>query len=73
MTNKSIALAQKELGFVKKMETVENKKFKEGISDLVLVNQREIKTMRTKQKLFVYYYNLKLLDIELEYVLGRDH
>ena len=73
MNNKSILLARKELLFVEKLEKVENRKFKEGISDLVLVNQREIKTMQTKQKLFVYYYNLKLLSIELDYVLGIDH
>jgi len=59
MINKSIVLARKELLLVEKLEKVENRKFKEGISDLVLVNQREIKTIQTKQKLFVYYYNLK--------------
>jgi len=73
MINKSIVLARKELLLVEKLEKVENRKFKEGISDLVLVNQREIKTIQTKQKLFVYYYNLKLLTIELDYVLGIDH
>jgi len=66
-----IKFSLEELGLVEKLEKVEKRKYKEGLSNLMLINQREIKTLQAKQKLLRYYYELKLLEVFLDYELGR--
>ncbi|HIE34889.1 MAG TPA: TolC family protein [Campylobacterales bacterium] len=67
----AIKLSFEELKLVEKLEKVESRKYKEGMSHLMSINQREIKTIQTKQKLLRYHYELKLLEISLDYELGR--
>jgi len=73
MKKEAIKLSHEELVLVEKLEKVENRKYQEGMSHLMLINQREIKTIQTKQKLLRYYYDLKLLEMALDYELGRYH
>lgn len=70
MIKEAISLSSHELKLAKKVELAEIKKLKEGVSNLLFVNQREMRTLYTKQKLFKYHYELFLLSITLDFELG---
>jgi len=64
-------LIEEELVLVKKLEYVEHKKLKEGVGTLVLLNQREISTLKVEQKLLKAYYELATYTLEVNYSLGE--
>ncbi len=67
----SITMSKKEIVLAKKLERVENKKYQQGLSQLILINQREIQTLQVEQKLLKYYYDLQILYTNLEFQLGE--
>jgi hypothetical protein len=71
-TQTMIWLSKKELVLTKKLEDAEKIKYREGLSQLQLVNLREMKTLQVEQKLLKYYYDYKLLKLELKLKLGID-
>ena len=64
-------LLEQELVLVKKLEYVEHKKLEEGVGTLVLLNQREISTLKVEQKLLKAYYELATYALEVHYSLGK--
>jgi len=64
-------LLEEELVLVKKLEHVEQKKLEEGVGTLVLLNQREISTLKVEQKLLKAYYELATYTLEVNYSLGK--
>ncbi|NOR55070.1 MAG: hypothetical protein GQ531_02560 [Sulfurovum sp.] len=68
---KAIALLRRELFLVEQLTDMETTKYQQGSSHLMFLNQREMKTLHTKQKLFKSYYDLKIMGMELEYELGN--
>ena len=64
-------LLNEELLLVKKLEYVEHKKLEEGVGTLVLLNQREISTLKVEQKLLKAYYDLATYTLEVNYLLGK--
>ena len=72
MIKETISLSKKEISLAKKVENAENKKFKEGVTTLIFVNQREMSTLYSKQKLLKYYYELLILGISLDYQMGIE-
>lgn len=71
MKKKSIALLHRELSLVEHLTNMETEKYHQGASTLMFLNQREMKTLHTKQKLLTAYYDLKIMEMELEYALGN--
>ena len=67
---KNIQSSQKEVQLVEKLEEVENKKYKLGVSNLFMVNQREIYTLQIKMKLLKYQLDYINLEQELEREMG---
>ncbi len=67
----AIMLLRRELSLVEQLTDMETKKYQQGSSHLMFVNQREMKTLHTKQKLYKAYYDLKIMGMELEYELGN--
>ena len=65
-TAKNIDLSEQEVALVKELETVEHKKYKLGISNLFMLNQREIYTLTIKKKLLKYQLDYLLLEQELQ-------
>jgi len=63
LMKRQIALANQETKLRKKLEKSENIKYKEGLSSLVLVNQRESATLLSQQK-----YLQALLKIQIYYL-----
>lgn len=72
MIKEAIKLSKREIVLAQKVENAEKKKFKEGVSTLIFVNQREMKTLHTKQKLLKYYYSLLILGINLDFEIGIE-
>ncbi len=68
----SIILARKEIKIAKRLNEVEIKKYKEGLSNLMFLNQREITVLHAQQKLMNAYYELHLLYLDYNYALGID-
>ena len=64
-------LLKEELLLVKKLEYVEKRKLQEGVGTLVLLNQREISTLKVEQKLLKSYYELATYALEVNYLLGK--
>ena len=64
-------LLEEELVLVKKLEYVEQRKLEEGVGTLVLLNQREISTLKVEQKLLKAYYDLATYTLEVNYSLGQ--
>lgn len=61
-----------EVSLVEQLESAENKKYKVGLSNLFMVNQREIYTLQIKKKLLKYSLDYLLLQQELDKVMGRS-
>lgn len=70
LQEKNIALAIEEISLVKRLEDAEKRKYHEGMSSLIFVNQREVLTLKAKQKLLHYYFQLQLLDLQLKFETG---
>jgi len=60
-----------EVDLVQRLEVAENKKYKVGLSDLFMVNQREIYTLQIKKKLLKYNLDYLLLQQELEKIIAK--
>jgi len=72
MIKETISLSKQEISLAKKVEKAEHKKFEEGVSTLIFLNQREMNTLYTKQKLLNYYYELLILKINLDFQMGIE-
>ncbi|MDF1879474.1 TolC family protein [Sulfurimonas sp. SAG-AH-194-C20] len=70
LQKENITLADEEIALVKQLEFAERRRYQEGLGSLLFVNQREILTLKAKQKQLHYYYKLQLLHLQLEYELG---
>ncbi|MDF1876704.1 TolC family protein [Sulfurimonas sp. SAG-AH-194-L11] len=70
LQEKNITLADEEIDLVKQLESAERRKYQEGLGSLLFVNQREILTLKAKQKQLHYYFELQLLHLQLKYELG---
>ena len=68
---KNIDNAHSEVALVEKLETAEIKKYNIGLSDLFMVNQREIYTLSVKKKFLKYNLDYMLLQEELDKVVGK--
>lgn len=68
---KAITLLRRELSLVEELADMETAKYQQGSSHLMFLNQREMKTLHTQQKLLQSYYDLKIMTMELEYELGN--
>lgn len=66
-----IVFLRKELSLVRKLEDVEIKKIHEGVGNIMFLNQREIATLKVKQKLLKSYYDLETYFLEVDYLLGK--
>lgn len=71
ITKQNILLKEEELILVSKLNDAEEKKYRAGLSNLIFLNQREIKVVETKQGLLKEYYQLREFKLHLEYELGR--
>ena len=69
--SENIRQVQKEIGLVDKLEEVENKKYRLGSSNLFQVNQREMYTLKVKQKQLEYYLNSLLIQQEIRKEIGE--
>ncbi|MDF1883541.1 TolC family protein [Sulfurimonas sp. SAG-AH-194-C21] len=70
LEEKNIKLADEEIDLVKQLESAERRRYQEGLGSLLFVNQREILTLKAKQKQLHYYFELQLLHLQLKYELG---
>lgn len=61
----NIKKSQAEIRLVEKLENAENKKYKLGLSNIFMVNQREVQTLQVKQKLLKYHLDYLILQEEL--------
>lgn len=61
----NIKKSKSETRLVEKLENAENKKYKLGLSNIFMVNQREMQTLKVKQKLLKYHLDYLLLKEEL--------
>lgn len=62
---KNIKKSKSEIRLVEKLEHAENKKYKLGLSNIFMVNQREVQTLQVKQKLLKYHLDYLILQEEL--------
>lgn len=61
----NIKRSKAEIQLVEKLEEAENKKYKSGLSNIFMVNQRELYTLQVKQKLLKYHFDYLILKEEL--------
>lgn len=61
----NIQKSKSEVRLVEKLENAESKKYKLGLSNIFMVNQREMQTLKVKQKLLKYHLDYLLLKEEL--------
>jgi outer membrane protein TolC len=61
----NIKRSKAEIQLVEKLEDAENKKYKSGLSNIFMVNQRELYTLQVKQKLLKYHLDYLILKEEL--------
>lgn len=66
----NIASSKDEVTLVEKLEEAENKKYALGLSDLFMVNQRELYTLEIKKKLLKYNLEYLLLELEAQKEMG---
>jgi outer membrane protein TolC len=66
----NIENSKDEIVLVEKLEEVENKKYILGLSDLFMVNQRELYTLEVKKKLLKYNLEYLLLEQEANKEIG---
>ncbi len=67
----NMASAKDEIVLVEKLEEAENKKYSLGLSNLFMVNQREIYTLEIKKKLLKYKLDYLLLEQEVKTEIGE--
>ena len=68
---KNIKSSQEEIVLVEKLEEAENKKYILGLSNLFMVNQREIYTIEIKKKIVKYYFNYMILQHSIRKEIGQ--
>jgi len=68
---KALIFSKKELRFVRKLESVEMKKMREGVGNVMFLNQREIAVIKVEQKRLKDYYDLEIYFLEVDYLLGK--
>ncbi|MDQ7069003.1 MAG: TolC family protein [Sulfurimonas sp.] len=66
----NIELAKEEIELVGQLEIAEKRRYQEGMSSLLFINQREMLTLQAKQKLLRYHFTMQLLNLQLRYELG---
>lgn len=66
----NIESSKEEVALVEKLEEAENKKYALGLSDLFMVNQRELYTLEIKKKLLKYNLEYLLLEQEANKEVG---
>ncbi|MDQ7047658.1 MAG: TolC family protein [Sulfurovum sp.] len=69
--SQNINNVQEEIGLVEKLEEVENKKYRLGLSNLFQVNQREMYTLEVKQKQLEYYLNALRIQQDIKREMGE--
>lgn len=67
----NITLGEKEIAIVEELETIENKKYTIGSSNLFQLNQREIAVLEIHQKQLEYTINTLLIQQELQREMGE--
>lgn len=67
----NIKKSQSEIKLVEKLESAENKKYKLGLSNIFMVNQRELQTLQVKQKLLKYHLDHLLMQEELNKEINK--
>lgn len=60
-----------EMDLVERLEDAENKKYNIGLSNLFMINQRELYTLQVKKKFLKYNYDYLILQEELNKVIGK--
>ena len=68
----NIQNSQKEITLVEKLQEAEMKKYMLGLSNLFMVNQRELQTLKTKKKLLHYVLEYFLLEETLRKEIGNN-
>ncbi|HIP14021.1 MAG TPA: TolC family protein [Sulfurimonas autotrophica] len=68
----NIQNSQKEIALVEKLQEAEIKKYMLGLSNLFMVNQRELLTLQTKKKLLNYILEYLLLEEMLHKEIGNN-
>ncbi|MDQ7042243.1 MAG: TolC family protein [Sulfurimonas sp.] len=66
----NIELAKEEIKLVGQLEIAEKRRYQEGMSSLLFINQREMLTLQAKQKLLRYHFTMQILNLQLRYELG---
>ena len=69
----NIKNSQEEVQLVEKLEESENKKYTAGLSNLFMVNQREVYTLNIKKKLLKYRLQHLLLEQKASNEMGISH
>ncbi len=68
---RNIENAQLEVDLVEELELAENKKYEVGLSNLFMLNQREVYTLGVKKKLLKYNLEYLILQEELDKVVAK--
>ncbi len=68
---RNIENAQLEVDLVEELELAENKKYEVGLSNLFMLNQREVYTLSVKKKLLKYNLEYLILQEELDKVVAK--
>lgn len=69
---KNINNSMQEIDLVQQLEIAEYKKYKLGMSNLFMVNMREVYTLQTKKKLLQYHLEFLLLEEKLKREIGES-
>jgi hypothetical protein len=69
--SQNILTADEELILVEQLEEVENKRYNLGLSNLFMVNQREIQTLEMKKKVLQYKLDSLLINEEINKELAE--
>lgn len=67
----NIQSSQKEVLLVEKLQQAETRKYTLGLSNLFMVNQRELLTLKTRKKLLRYFLEYLLLEESLRKEIGK--
>ncbi|MDF1880355.1 TolC family protein [Sulfurimonas sp. MAG313] len=69
---KNLENSKLEVALVQELEEAENKKYNVGLSNLFMVNQREIYTLQIKKKLLKYNLDYLLYQQEIHKIMGKS-
>ena len=69
---KNIENSKIEMNLVEQLESAENKKYDIGLSNLFMINQREVYTLQVKKKFLKYNFDYLILQEELNKVAGKS-